>query len=79
LLCNRQAALEIMLNHPDLKHNAQVQDAGQNLLKKQKIRNVESFQIELVFEEDDDDDINLDEMNNESSEISYLDNKVCNI
>ena len=44
-----------MLNHPDLKNNAQIQDAGQNLLKKQKIRNVESFQIELVFEEDEDD------------------------
>jgi hypothetical protein len=77
LLCNRQAALEIMLNHPDLKNNAQ--DSGQNLLKKQKIRNVESFQIELVFQEGEDDDVNLDEMDNESSEISYLDNKVCNL
>ena len=66
-----------MLNHPDLKNNAQ--DAGQNLLKKQKIRNVESFQIELVFQEEEDDDVNLDEMDNESSEISYLDNKVCNL
>ena len=64
-----------MLNHPDLKNNAQ--DSGQNLLKKQKIRNVESFQIELVFQEGEDDDVNLDEMDNESSEISYLDNKVC--
>ena len=67
-----------MLNHPDLKNNAQVQD-GQNLLKKQKIRNVESFQIELVFQEGEDDDVDLDEMDNESSEISYLDNKVCNL
>ena len=66
-----------MLNHPDLKHNAQ--DSGQNLLKKQKIRNVESFQIELVFQEGEDDDVDLDEMDNESSEISYLDNKVCNL
>ena len=66
-----------MLNHPDLKNNAQ--DSGQNLLKKQKIRNVESFQIELVFQEGEDDDVNLDEMDNESSEISYLDNKVCNL
>ena len=65
-----------MLNHPDLKNNAH---AGQNLLKKQKIRNVESFQIELVFQEEEDDDVNLDEMDNESSEISYLDNKVCNL
>ena len=64
-----------MLNHPDLKNNAQ--DSGQNLLKKQKIRNVESFQIELVFQEGEDDDVDLDEMDNESSEISYLDNKVC--
>ena len=68
-----------MLNHPDLKNNAHAQDAGQNLLKKQKIRNVESFQIELVFQEGEDDDVNLDEMDNESSEISYLDNKVCNL
>ena len=66
-----------MLNHPDLKNNAQ--DSGQNLLKKQKIRNVESFQIELVFQEGEDDDVNLDEMDNESSEISYLDNKVCDL
>ena len=66
-----------MLNHPDLKNNAQ--DSGQNLLKKQKIRNVESFQIELVFQEGEDDDVDLDEMDNESSEISYLDNKVCNL
>ena len=66
-----------MLNHPDLKNNAQ--DSGQNILKKQKIRNVESFQIELVFQEGEDDDVNLDEMDNESSEISYLDNKVCNL
>ena len=66
-----------MLNHPDLKNNAQ--DSGQNLLKRQKIRNVESFQIELVFQEGEDDDVNLDEMDNESSEISYLDNKVCNL
>ena len=66
-----------MLNHPDLKNNAQ--DSGQNLMKKQKIRNVESFQIELVFQEGEDDDVNLDEMDNESSEISYLDNKVCNL
>ena len=66
-----------MLNHPDLKINAQ--DSGQNLLKKQKIRNVESFQIELVFQEGEDDDVDLDEMDNESSEISYLDNKVCNL
>ena len=69
--------MEIMLNHPDLKNNAQ--DPGQNLLKKQKIRNVESFQIELVFQEGEDDDVNLDEMDNESSEISYLDNKVCDL
>ena len=66
-----------MLNHPDLKNNAQ--DSGQNLMKKQKIRNVESFQIELVFQEGEDDDVDLDEMDNESSEISYLDNKVCNL
>ena len=66
-----------MLNHPDLKNNAQ--HSGQNLLKKQKIRNVESFQIELVFQEGEDDDVDLDEMDNESSEISYLDNKVCNL
>ena len=66
-----------MLNHPDLKNNAQ--DSGQNLLKKQKIRNVESFQIELVFQEGEDDDVDLDEMDNESSDISYLDNKVCNL
>ena len=65
-----------MLNHPDLKNNAQ--DSGQNLLKKQKIRNVESFQIELVFQEGEDDDVDLDEIDNESSDISYLDNKVCN-
>ena len=66
-----------MLNHPDLKNNAQ--DSGQNLLKRQKIRNVESFQIELVFQEGEDEDVDLDEMDNESSEISYLDNKVCNL
>ena len=66
-----------MLNHPDLKNNAQ--DSGQNLLKKQKIRNMESFQIELVFQEGEDDDVDLDEMDNESSDISYLDNKVCNL
>ena len=37
------------------------------------------LQIELVFQEGEDDDVNLDEMDNESSEISYLDNKVCNL
>ena len=50
LLCNRQAALEMMLNHPDLKDNdnaGPVQDGSDEVLTK-KIRNVESFQIELV-------------------------------
>ena len=50
LLCNRQAALEMMLNHPDLKDNdnaGPVQDGSDQVLTK-KIRNVESFQIELV-------------------------------
>ena len=50
LLCNRQAALEMMLNHPDLKDNdnaGPVQDRSDQVLTK-KIRNVESFQIELV-------------------------------
>ena len=42
MLCNRQAAQEVMLNHPDL----------QDINLQKKIRHVESFQIELVTQED---------------------------
>ena len=50
MLCNRQAAQEVMLNHPDL----------QDINLQKKIRHVESFQIELVTQEDLESEESLD-------------------
>ena len=66
----------MMLNHPDLKDNAQAGQQPQAQSLSKKIRNVESFQIELVLEEsseENDNDYDNNENEAELDDINYLD------